>query len=59
MNLTVDGKHKLNDQKEGETFANQMLRFVEITKANCKTAVSLEDDESYGSDPNPLPKPTL
>jgi len=59
MNLTVDGKYKLNDQKEGETFASQMLRFVEITKANCKTAVSLEDDESYGSDPNPLPKPTL
>ncbi|KAL7460291.1 hypothetical protein ACHAXS_000755 [Conticribra weissflogii] len=54
MNLTSDGKHSLKHRKEGQSLASEMFRMVEITE-NCKTVISLEDDESYGTDPIALP----
>mmetsp|Transcript_17974 Transcript_17974/g.34938 ORF Transcript_17974/g.34938 Transcript_17974/m.34938 type:complete len:339 (-) Transcript_17974:39-1055(-) len=54
MNLTSDGKHSLKHRKEGQALAKEMFRMVEITE-NCKTVISLEDDESYGTDPIDFP----
>jgi len=56
INLTSDGKHVLHHRKEGEVLAREMLRLVDITDS-CKTEISLEDDESYLTDPHQYPKP--
>ena len=56
INLTSDGKHVLHHRKEGEALAREMLRLVDITDS-CKTKISLEDDESYLTDPHGYPKP--
>ena len=56
IELTADGKHVLRHRKEGQQLANELLRLVEITD-NCLTKISLEDDESYLTDPHEYPKP--
>ena len=56
INLTSDGKHILHHRKEGEVLAREMLRLIDITE-HCKTKISLEDDESYLTDPHEYPKP--
>ena len=56
INLTSNRKHVLDHRREGEALAREMLRLVDITDS-CKTQVSLEDDESYLTDPHGYPKP--
>ena len=56
IELTADGKHVLRHWKEGQQLANELLRLVEITD-NCLTKISLEDVESYLTDPHEYPKP--
>jgi len=56
INLTSDGKHVLHHRKEGEALAKQLLHLVDISE-NCMTKISLDDDESYLTDPHDLPKP--
>lgn len=56
MNLTADGKHALNNRKEGEQLAKALLRMVDVTDG-CMTRYSLDDDESYKNDPLDLPSP--
>ena len=56
MNITSDGKQILHHRKEGQKLAQELLRVVEISE-NCKTVISLDDDESYGADPVEFPKP--
>ena len=56
MNLTSDGKHKLQHRKEGQKLAIDMLHLIDITDS-CMTRYSLDDDESYRTDPHELPSP--
>ncbi|KAL7532108.1 hypothetical protein ACHAWF_004013 [Thalassiosira exigua] len=56
IKLTSDAKHKLHHRKEGEQLAQQILHLVDITE-NCMTRISLDDDESYLTDPHELPSP--
>jgi len=58
MNLTSDGTHKLNQRKDGKALAMQLLRMVDISE-NCRTTISLDDDESYLTDPHPYPSPNV
>jgi len=54
INVTSDGKHILRDRKEGQALAEKMLYLLEVSE-HCMTKVSLNDDESYPTDPHDLP----
>ena len=54
FNVTEDGKNLLQNRKDGEALAKQMLRLLGISE-NCMTRVSLDDDEAYATDPHDLP----
>mmetsp|Transcript_24381 Transcript_24381/g.52693 ORF Transcript_24381/g.52693 Transcript_24381/m.52693 type:complete len:334 (+) Transcript_24381:150-1151(+) len=56
ITLTKDERHVLKDRKQGERLARQMLHFVDVSD-NCMTNISLDDDESYLTDPHDYPKP--
>ena len=56
INMTSDGRHILHHRKEGEEVARQLLWLPDISE-NCITTISLDDDESYLTDPHELPKP--
>lgn len=56
INLTSDGRHVLHHRKEGQQLAGELLHFVDIAE-NCMTRISLDDDESYKTDPHPFPTP--
>ena len=56
MNVTSDGKHVLQHRQNGAQLASQLLHLVDIAE-NCKTTISLDDDESYLTDPHDYPKP--
>ena len=56
INMTSDGRHILHHRKEGEEVARQLLWLPDISE-NCMTKISLDDDESYLTDPHELPKP--
>ena len=57
MNITEDGTHALKDRLEGRAFADELLHLIGATDS-CMTRYSLDDDESYLTDPHPLPSPT-
>lgn len=58
INLTSDGKHILRDRTEGKSLAEQMLHLLDISE-HCMTKVSLDDDESYPTDPYDLPSQNM
>ncbi|KAL7537686.1 hypothetical protein ACHAXR_007998 [Thalassiosira sp. AJA248-18] len=55
INVTSDGRHVLQHRKQGEQMAKQLLHIPDISE-NCMTRISLEDDESYLTDPFELPE---
>ena len=57
INITEDGKHVVKDRNEGRTFMNELLHLIDATDS-CKTRYSMDDDESYKTDPHPLPSPS-
>ena len=58
INLTSDGKHILRDRTEGKSLSEQMLHLLDISE-HCMTKVSLDDDESYPTDPYDLPSQNM
>lgn len=56
MNLTSDGKNVLETWLYALPIAGFFTRLVEISE-NCITRISLQDDESYVSDPIEYPAP--
>jgi len=54
ITLTSDGKHVLAGRKQGELLAKELLHIHGISET-CMTKISLDDDESYLTDPHPYP----